>query len=90
MKSAREAIMKNNENFKKELDKLREQLQETREHEQKLEEKNIKLQDEIDSLWAQLDEIKKSDIENWSDIIEQIKEETLIQTLMESKNKIEA
>ena len=36
-------------------------------------EKNKNLQDEVDSLWMMLDEMTKSDIENWSSILEDLK-----------------
>ena len=36
--------------------------------------KNEALQDEVDSLWAMMDEITKSDIQNFSHILDEIKE----------------
>ena len=49
--------------------------------------KNKKLQDEVDSLWAMMDEITKSDIENWSSILEDIEKDVLVRSLMITKKK---
>jgi hypothetical protein len=49
--------------------------------------KNKKLQDEVDSLWAMMDEITKSDIENWSSILEDIEKDVLVRSLMVTKKK---
>ena len=43
------------------------------------------LQDEIDSLWAMMDEITKSDIENWSHILDEIKADVIARSLMITK-----
>ena len=50
-------------------------------------EKNKKLQDEVDSLWAMMDEITKSDIENWSSILEDLEKDVLVRSLMVTKKK---
>jgi len=50
-----------------------------------LKEKNKQLQDEIDSLWAMMDEITKSDIENFSHILEELKADVVSRALMVTK-----
>ena len=89
MKYAKEATMKN-ENLQKELEKLRKQIKKTKKERNNLEEANKKLQDEVDSLWAMLDELDRSDIENWTHILDQLKTDTITKALMMSKNKAEA
>jgi len=49
--------------------------------------KNRKLQDEVDSLWAMMDEMTKSDIENWSSILEDLEKDVIIRSLMITKKK---
>ena len=56
--------MKNDDNLKKQITKLREQIKITKQNKKKLDETNAKLQDEVNSLWAMLDEMTKSDIQN--------------------------
>ena len=51
----------------------------------KVKEENEKLQDEVDSLWAMMDEITKSDIENWSHLVEGLKSDVIEKTLMITK-----
>ena len=53
-----------------------------------LKEKNKKLQDEVDSLWAMMDEITKSDIENFTNILEDLEKDVLVRSLMVSKKKV--
>ena len=48
------------------------------------------LQDEVDSLWAMMDEMTKSDIENWTHILDEIKADVITRALMISKVKGEA
>ena len=47
--------------------------------------KNENLKDEIDSLWAMMDEITKSDIENWSHLVEELKSDVVEKSLMITK-----
>ena len=79
--------MKNKEELQKELDALKEQIDKTKRQNRKLDEANDKLQDEVDSLWAMMDEITKSDIENWSSILEDIEKDVLVRSLMVTKKK---
>ena len=87
---AKEAIMKNNDDLQKEIAKLREQIKKTKVEKKKLDQANEKLQDEVDSLWAMMDEMTKSDIQNWSSILEKLEKDTVIKALMVTKNKAEA
>jgi SMC interacting uncharacterized protein involved in chromosome segregation len=57
---------------------------------QVLKEKNKKLQDEVDSLWAMMDEMTKSDIENWSHLMEELKADVLSKSLMITKKVADA
>jgi len=51
--------------------------------------KNEELQDEVDSLWLMMDEITKSDIENFSHILDEIKADVITRALMVSKKKVD-
>tara|TARA_R110000824_G_scaffold326843_2_gene513782 strand:- start:452 stop:727 length:276 start_codon:yes stop_codon:yes gene_type:complete len=51
--------------------------------------KNEDLQDEVDSLWAMMDEITKSDIENFSHILDELKTDVITRALMVSKKKVD-
>tara|TARA_B100000287_G_scaffold358917_1_gene350770 strand:+ start:268 stop:516 length:249 start_codon:yes stop_codon:yes gene_type:complete len=82
--------MKNNDDLQKEIAKLREQIKKTKVEKKKLDQANEKLQDEVDSLWAMMDEMTKSDIQNWSSILEKLEKDTVIKALMVTKNKAEA
>ena len=48
------------------------------------------LEDENSSLWEMLDELQKSDGHNWIELIEKLREDVLIQSLMVSSEKAEA
>ena len=82
--------MKTKEQFQEEIENLKEQIKKTKLERKKLNQLNKKLQDEVDSLWAMMDEMTKSDIENWSHIMEQLQKDTVVKALMVSKNKAEA
>lgn len=51
--------------------------------------RNEALQDEVDSLWAMMDEITKSDIQNFSHILDEIKADVITKALMVSKKKVD-
>tara|TARA_R110000765_G_scaffold225615_1_gene329624 strand:+ start:145 stop:396 length:252 start_codon:yes stop_codon:yes gene_type:complete len=51
--------------------------------------KNADMRDEINSLWLMMDEMTKSDIENWSGILEDLKENVVVSALMVTKKKAE-
>ena len=44
--------------------------------------KNDGLQDEVDSLWAMMDELQKSDIKNWSHLMHEFKADVIARALM--------
>tara|TARA_R100000008_G_C3586349_1_gene172680 strand:- start:3999 stop:4211 length:213 start_codon:yes stop_codon:yes gene_type:complete len=52
-----------------------------------LEEENQQLKDEVDSLWMMMDEMTKTDIENWSSILEELQLDVASRALMVSKKK---
>ena len=52
-----------------------------------LQEENESLRDEADSLWMMLDELTKSDIENWSHLLAQLEMKVAESTLMATKKK---
>ncbi len=71
----------------KEIDELEEQIEKAEEALKKVREENIALQDEVNSLWAMMDEMTKSDIENWSHIMDEVKSDVIAKTLMVTKKK---
>ena len=82
--------MKTNEDLKKEIQKLKNQIEKTKKEKVKLDKANDKLQDEVDSLWAMMDEMTKSDIKNWAHILDRLEKDTVVKALMVTKNKAEA
>ena len=76
--------------FERELKKLKGQLEKAENENEKLNEVNDKLQDEVDSLWAMMDEMTKSDIENWTHLLDQLEADTAQRALMVTKKKADA
>ena len=76
--------------FKKEMNKLRNELKKVENKNSELNEVNEKLQDEVDSLWAMMDEMTKSDIENWTYLLDQLEADTAQRALMVTKKKADA
>ena len=68
---------------------LQEELIEVIAENKRLVEENVDLQDEVDSLWAMMDEITKSDIQNFSHILDEIKADVVTRALMVSKKKVD-
>jgi predicted nuclease with TOPRIM domain len=68
---------------------LQEELIEVIAENKRLTESNVDLQDEVDSLWAMMDEITKSDIENFSHLLDEIKADVITRALMVSKKKVD-
>mgnify|MGYP003125441481 CR=1 FL=1 len=79
-----------NEDLKKEINNLKKQIEKTKKEKNKLNEANAKLQDEVDSLWAMMDEMTKSDVQNWTHILDRLEKDTVVKALMVTKNKAEA
>ena len=76
--------------FEKELDKMRNELKKAENKNNELNEANDKLQDEVDSLWAMMDEMTKSDIENCTHLLDQLEADTAQRALMVTKKKADA
>tara|TARA_R110000824_G_scaffold160894_1_gene335861 strand:- start:120 stop:350 length:231 start_codon:yes stop_codon:yes gene_type:complete len=69
---------------------IMDKLKKLKEKIRQLEEENKKLTDEVDSLWAMMDEMTKSDIENWSHLLKDIEKDVLVRALMITKKKADA
>ncbi len=54
---------------------------------EKLREENQQLRDEVESLWFMLDEMTKTDVENWSSIFEKLDMDVASRELMVTKKK---
>ena len=67
------------------IDELEEEIEKLEKLIVKAKEENEKLKDEVDSLWSMMDEITKSDIENFSHILEDLKADIITKTLMITK-----
>ena len=71
-----------NKKFEEEIKILKEQIEKTKLEKIKLDETNEKLQDEVDSLWAMMDEMTKSDVKNWTNILDKLEKDTVAKALM--------
>jgi len=67
------------------VDELEKEIESLEELIKKAKKENAKLKDEVDSLWAMMDEITKSDIENFSHILEELKADVVTRALMVTK-----
>ena len=56
----------------KELEELEKQIALAEKALKKVKKENTKLKDEVDSLWAMMDEIAESDIENWTHLVKDV------------------
>ena len=83
MKDTKKETFEALSNLKKEIDSL---VQKNKD----LIIKNENLQDENDSLWAMMDEITKSDIENYSYLLKELKTDVITRSLMITKKIAEA
>jgi len=70
--------MKKINELEKEIEKLEKLIE-------KAKKENAELKDEVDSLWGMMDEITKSDIENFSHILEELKADVITKALMVTK-----
>ncbi len=68
-------------------DELQEEIEKLEVLIKKAKEENAKLKDEVDSLWAMMDEMTKSDIQNWSHLMEELKADVVTRALMVTKKK---
>ena len=80
MKFAKVIQMSKVEELEKEIALLEELID-------KAKKENEALKDEVDSLWAMMDEITKSDIENFSHILDELRADVITKTLMVTKKK---
>ena len=78
MKFVKGTQMKTVDELEKEIENLKELIK-------KAKKENTKLKDEVNSLWAMMDEITKSDIENFSHILEELKADVITKALMVTK-----
>ena len=69
----------------KKIDKLEEEIEKLEELIEKAKKENAELKDAVDSLWTMMDEITKSDIENFSHILEELKADVITKALMVTK-----
>jgi predicted nuclease with TOPRIM domain len=69
------------------IDELEKEIELLEEMIRKAKKENAELKDEVDSLWAMMDEITKSDIENFSHILDEIRADVITKTLMVTKKK---
>ena len=83
MKFAKVTQMNKVDELKKEIEKLEKLIE-------KAKKENAELKDEVDSLWAMMDEMAKSDVQNWTHILDKLEKDTAINVLMATKNKAEA
>jgi flagellar motor switch protein FliG len=67
------------------VDELEEEIKKLDELIEKAKKENAELKDEVDSLWSMMDEITKSDIENFSHILEELKADVITKALMVTK-----
>jgi|TARA_Y100000034_G_scaffold64483_1_gene78012 uncharacterized protein YoxC len=79
-----------NDKIKEVIGAMEDEIQELLLENSKLVLKVKSLRDEVNSLWAMMDEMTKSDIENWSHLLNEIKADVITRALMISKTKGEA
>ena len=80
MKYVKVDQMKTVDELEKEIEKLEKLIERAKRE-------NAELKDEVDSLWSMMDEITKSDIENFSHILEELKTDVITKALMVTKKK---
>tara|TARA_Y100001937_G_scaffold106114_1_gene147497 strand:+ start:400 stop:633 length:234 start_codon:yes stop_codon:yes gene_type:complete len=71
----------------KKINELQEEIDKLEKLIEKAKKENAELKDEVESLWAMMDEITKSDIENFSHILDEIKADVVTKALMVTKKK---
>ena len=74
--------MKAADELEKEIENLERLIEKAREE-------NKQLKDEVDSLWFMVDEIAKSDVENFSHLIKELKDDVIARALMTTKKKVD-
>ena len=76
--------------FKDFIEALNEEIDFLRKENELLLQHNESLQDEVNSLWAMMDEITKSDIQNFSHILDELKADVITRSLMVTKKVADA
>ena len=71
----------------KATDILQEEIAELTEENKKLILENDSLRDEVESLWAMLDEIKKSDVKEHEHLLKELEKDLALKSLMYTKKK---
>tara|TARA_Y100000593_G_C4199018_1_gene280881 strand:- start:469 stop:696 length:228 start_codon:yes stop_codon:yes gene_type:complete len=71
----------------KTVDELEKEIKKLEKLIERAKRENAELKDEVDSLWSMMDEITKSDIENFSHILEELKADVITKALMVTKKK---
>jgi len=69
----------------RELDKLEKQIEKAKKALEETKKENAALKDEVDSLWSMMDEIMRSDVENYSHLVEDLKSDIIAKSLMVTK-----
>ena len=75
----------NKETQMKKLDELKEEIKKAKDSLAHTKKQNAELQDEVDSLWAMMDEMAKSDVENWVHLVDELKNDVVSKALMVTK-----
>ena len=74
-------------NMSNATDILQEEIAELVEENKKLILENESLKDEVESLWAMLDEIKKSDVKEHEHLLKELEKDLALKSLMYTKKK---
>ena len=71
------------------VDELNEEIKKLEGLIEEAKKESAKLKDEVDSLWAMMDEMTKSDIENWAHLVKELEQDVIVRSLMITKKKAE-
>ena len=69
------------------LDYLENLINDTQRENRALRSENKQLKDEVESLWMMMDEMTKTDIENWTSILQELHIDVASRALMVTKKK---
>jgi regulator of replication initiation timing len=69
------------------LDYLENLISDTQRENRALRSENKQLKDEVESLWMMMDEMTKTDIENWTSILQELHIDVASRALMVTKKK---
>jgi len=71
------------------VDELNKEIQKLEGLIEEAKKESTKLRDEIDSLWSMMDEMTKSDIENWAHLVKELEQDVIVRSLMITKKKVD-